>query len=73
MAQQRPRTLSEELGDAALPGLDTLSAPEQQALAEAVRNARRRQQAQLAQAFEAALAHVPALLRGPVRKILLPG
>ena len=33
---------------------------------------RKRQQALLAGALEGALAHIPLLLRGPVRKILLP-
>ncbi|MFC4251636.1 hypothetical protein [Sinimarinibacterium flocculans] len=72
MAQASVRTLGEELGGAPIAGLDALDAAEQQALAAAVRKARQRQQALLAQAFDAALAHLPMLLRGPVRKILLP-
>lgn len=74
MAQQRKelRMLTQLLGDSLPPGLEQLGADELQALTDAVSQARRRQQQQLARAMEAALGHLPALLRGPVRRILLP-
>jgi hypothetical protein len=64
--------LSRELGGKPLPDLAALDAADIHALTEALRRARRNQQAQLQQAFEAALEHVPLLLRGAVRKILAP-
>lgn len=74
MAQPRKQlqTLIDEIGGGTLTGLDALDADDLQALTDAMRKARRSQQQQLAHALEAALGHVPALLRGPVRKILLP-
>lgn len=74
MSQPRDalRTLIETLGGGPLPGLERLEAGELQLLVDAVRHARHQQQRQLAQAIEAALGHLPALLRAPVRRILLP-
>ncbi len=74
MPQQRKelRMLIEALGGGALPSLEPLDASELDTLTTAVRHARREQQRQLAQAMEAALGHLPAMLRGPVRRILLP-
>jgi hypothetical protein len=39
-------------------------------LSEALRSARRRQAQQLQSASDQALAHIPRLLRGPVKKIV---
>jgi hypothetical protein len=64
--------LSRELGGKPLPDLAALDAAEIDALTQALRRARSNQQKQLQQAFEAALEHVPMLLRGAVRKILAP-
>ena len=64
--------LAAELQGAALPSLDALSDAELGILVRSIRDARRRQQQHLSTAFEAALTHVPLLLRGPVRKILFP-
>lgn len=65
-------SLQKELGSAALPDLSALSGAEQDSLVALIQTARRNQKAQLAQAMEAALSHIPALLRGAVRKILVP-
>ena len=62
--------LAKELGGKTPPPLDALSPAEIDTLAELLRRARRHQQEQLNRAFEAALSHIPTLLRGPVRKIL---
>jgi predicted DNA-binding transcriptional regulator YafY len=64
--------LADELGTTALPPLDVLTPAEIETLRLRIRTARQRQKQQLAGAFEAALNHIPALLRGPVRKILFP-
>lgn len=64
--------LQRELGGVALPDLGPLSAAEQERLAGLIQAARRAQKAQLAQAMESALSHIPMLLRGAVRKILVP-
>lgn len=71
-AEAMARELTRELGGKHLPELAALDAAETQALTAALQSARRKQQQQLQQAFEAALGHIPMLLRGPVRKILLP-
>ncbi|MEQ1440285.1 hypothetical protein AAG565_13075 [Fontimonas sp. SYSU GA230001] len=71
-AQDPYQALLAELGGDPLPGLDRLEPAELQALTAALRKARRRQQDLLAGALEGALSHVPLLLRGPVRKILVP-
>jgi hypothetical protein len=50
-------------------GLAALSDDQLQDLAEAVREARGRQVAELDEAATHALGHIPRLLRGPVRKL----
>ncbi len=72
MSDTHRAALSRELGGKPLPDLAALDAAEIDALTEALKRARRHQQQQLKQAFEAALEHVPMLLRGAVRKILAP-
>ncbi len=64
--------LADELGAKSLPALDALTSTEIDMLRQSIRTARAHQKQQLARAFEAALGHIPALLRGPVRKILFP-
>lgn len=71
MSNSHRAALARELGGR-LPQLDGLDESELAALTEALRRARRNQQQQLQRAFEAALEHVPLLLRGAVRKILAP-
>lgn len=51
-------------------GLAGLPAANQQQLLDTLRRARVAQHADHAAAFEKALAHVPALLRSPVRRII---
>lgn len=70
MSKTRP--LAAELGVGELPALNALSDEDLAVVTTMLREARRRQQRQLASAFEAALAHIPMLLRTPVRKILFP-
>jgi hypothetical protein len=65
-------SLQRELGGADLPDLSALSGAEQDRLVALIQTARRNQKAQLAQAMEDALSHIPALLRGAVRKVLVP-
>jgi hypothetical protein len=60
--------LEEELGSAVPDGLAGLGDADLQALAVALRDARRRHRAALDEAIEAGLGDVPALLRGAVRK-----
>ncbi len=71
MSDTHRAALSRELGGK-LPDLGALDAADIDALTESMRHARRHQQRQLHRAFEAALEHVPLLLRGAVRKILQP-
>lgn len=62
--------LAREL-DGPLPsGLDALSATEINRLADAVVLLKQKQASDLSTALEKALSHIPALLRGTVRKIL---
>ncbi len=72
MSEKQLAALSKELGGKSLPDLAALSPAEIDSLTQSVRRARRAQQEQLQRAFESALGHIPMLLRGPVRKILLP-
>lgn len=51
-------------------GLAGLSNDDQQKLLDTLRLARVAQHADHAAAFEKALAHIPAVLRGPVRRII---
>ena len=71
MSDTHRAALSRELGGK-LPDLGALDDADIDALTESLRRARRHQQKQLQQAFDAALEHVPLLLRGAVRKILQP-
>ncbi len=64
--------LADELGTSSLPALDALTPAEIETLRLRIRAARQQQKQQLARASEAALSHIPTLLRGPVRKILFP-
>jgi len=63
------RALEAQLDDRLPRGFSVLSAAELDDLADAVRSARRRQAAALAEAGERALARIPRLLRGPIKKI----
>lgn len=72
MSEKQLAALSKELGGKALPDLAALSPAEIDSITQSVRRARRTQQEQLQRAFESALGHIPMLLRGPIRKILLP-
>jgi hypothetical protein len=72
LGDKHTQALAKELGGKTPPPLEALSAAEVDSLAELLRRARRNQQSQLKHAFDAALGHIPALLRGPIRKILTP-
>jgi hypothetical protein len=52
------------------PAPQALSEAQLQDLAAAIRDARRRQAAELTAAGEKALSHIPRLLRAPVRRVL---
>jgi len=56
--------------DVTLPGLERLAPDQQVALVAAVRHARERQRAVLEDAIDAAMEHVPRVLRGAMRKVL---
>jgi vacuolar-type H+-ATPase subunit H len=62
------RTLAEQLGGSLPEGIEALEEHERRDLADALRDARRRQAKALAEAGEEGLRYVPALLRGAVRK-----
>jgi hypothetical protein len=64
------RALEAELRASPPRAVKQLSQEQLQDLASAVRDARRRQAAELAAAGEKALGHVPRLLRAPVRRVL---
>ncbi len=70
MATPKPNALSEALGAPLPSGLDRLSKPQLDQLAAALGTAKTRQRAALEQSTEAALSHIPMLLRGAVRKVL---
>ena len=63
--------LNRELRGEAPPEFSTLAEHDLLFLTECLRKARKRQQLQLLKAMESALGHMPLLLRGPVKKILL--
>jgi hypothetical protein len=63
-------SLEAELGSAAPSGLARLDADELKDLASAVRDARRRQAAEIDAAADRALGFVPRLLRGPIRRVV---
>ena len=70
MATAKSNVLAEAL-QAPLPeGLEGLSKPQLEKLAAAFANAKLHQRAALQESTEAALSHVPMLLRGAVRKVL---
>ncbi|MDQ6835961.1 MAG: hypothetical protein M3016_07205 [Actinomycetota bacterium] len=63
-------TLRAQLGGQPPEGLRMLTGEQLADLAEAIGDARRRQNRALAAAGERALSHIPRLLRGPVRRIV---
>jgi hypothetical protein len=69
LGDKHTQALVKELGGKTPPPLDALTPAEIGTLAELLRSARHNQQQQLNHAFEAALGHIPLLLRGPIRKI----
>ncbi|MEU4522338.1 MULTISPECIES: hypothetical protein [unclassified Amycolatopsis] len=64
------RTLADQLGGYLPEGIEALEEHERQDLADALRDARRRQAKALAEAGEEGLRYVPSLLRGAVRKVV---
>lgn len=62
--------LEAQLRGPAPAGVKRLTESQLQVLAEAIRDARHRQGAELAAAGDKALALVPRILRGPVRRVL---
>ena len=63
--------LTAALGGPLPEGLSALTAPETEALVAALAAAKAAQRKALRESSEAALSHVPMLLRGAVRKVLL--
>ena len=61
--------LRKELGGVLPPSIEGLDRPSGDRLALTLRGAKQRQQAHIETALQAALSHLPALLRGPVRKL----
>ena len=61
--------LRDELGVDPPPGIASLPSARRDDLADAVRAARRRQAMELAAAGEKALALIPRVLRGPIRRM----
>ena len=53
-------------------GLHSLGTDEQQQLLASLQQAEKAERAELREALEKSLSHIPLLLRGTVRKILLP-
>jgi len=70
MATAKPNALSEALGSPLPEGLNGLNKSQTDQLAAALASATARQRAALEQSTEAALSHIPMLLRGAVRKVL---
>ena len=64
------QAVRDQLAGPAPAGLERLSEAELHDLADAIRQARRRQAQALAEAGDRALAQIPRLLRGPVRRIV---
>ena len=64
------QALEGQLGAEPPPGLKRLSEAELRRLAQAVSTARRAQAVELKAAGDKAWAHIPWLLRGPIRKIV---
>jgi hypothetical protein len=70
MTKQGLASLNEQLRASAPAALAGLSEDDLHDLAGKLRSARHRQAAELQAAAEAALGHLPRLLRGPVRKVM---
>lgn len=70
MTERPARSLAEQLDGPLPPGIAALDDVAKADLADALRDARRRQTAALAKAGEDGLSYVPALLRGAVRKVV---
>jgi hypothetical protein len=70
MASPKTNALADALGAPLPDGLGKLSKPQLDQLAAALAGAKARQRAALEQSTEAALGHIPMLLRGAVRKVL---
>lgn len=70
MAGKALQALEAELRASAPESLGRLSDQQLQDLAQAIRDARHRQAAELTAAGDKALGHVPRLLRAPVRRVL---
>jgi hypothetical protein len=70
MSEQAFQTLCKQLGGSAPDGLKQLDDEQLRDLADAVRDARHRQAAALAEAGERALSHIPRILRAPIRRIV---
>ncbi len=70
MADDGLTELQAQLGATVPEGVQQLDREELLDLAAAVRDARHRQAAALAQAGERALGHIPRLLRGPIRRVV---
>jgi hypothetical protein len=64
------QALETQLGAPAPKGLRQLSQDQLRDLADAVREARHQQAAELAAAGDKAFGHIPWLLRGPIRKLM---
>jgi hypothetical protein len=64
------RELQAQLRATPAAGLARLSDAQLGELARAVRDARRRQAAELEAAADQALRHIPKLLRGPIRRVM---
>ena len=69
MAEDGLRALEKELGRSLPRGLRSLDAPAAGDLAAAIGEAKRSQARDLEAAGEAALDHIPRLLRGPIRRM----
>jgi len=70
MTNSKTNVLADALGAPLPTGLESLKKPELEKLAAAFANAKTQQRAALLASTEAALSHVPMLLRGAVRKVL---
>ena len=70
MADTGLKALEAQLRGPAPQGLRQLSDEQLADLAQAIRDTRRRQAAELRTAREQSLSHIPKLLRGPVRRVV---
>jgi len=69
MSASDHEALRHALGGTLPQGIEALDAEKTERLTLALRDARKRQQVQIEAALQSALSHLPALLRGPVRKL----